>query len=590
MWQTCQSDTTNTRVRTTCGILIVLACVLAACGASSTVHHPIATATAKPAATPLPKGWNQVASPGVGSEGNPMAVAATSASDAWAVGQYEGLDSLQRTLIEHWGGAQWSYVISPSPGQTYNILLGVSADSANDAWAVGYSSNSPTGQAEQPLTEHWNGSAWSVVASASISQPSGRLTGVSARSAGDVWAVGYTESGGSNGQPVVRQPLIEHWNGSAWGLVSSPNIPVVSGSAAYDYLNAVTALAATNVWAVGSEDGQPMQALIEHWNGSQWTIVAGVNSDTNGNMLSSIAAVSANDIWAVGTGPLSPPLGCGVASGVLIEHWNGSRWSSVPYAQPPSSPYLYSFSSITAVASNDVWVVGGAVAYSTGSSGAFTPLIEHWDGSSWNIVSGPANGTTQGLTSVAAAGGAVWTVGQSEAPGGPGATQIEQWNGSQWSLVASPSPGTLANALNGVTAISANDVWAVGSSSAGTLAEHWNGAGWSVTPSPNSAPTDDVLNGVSGASSIDVWAVGSATNQTYTRSGLIEHWDGTQWSLSLTLPGSTQVSQELYGVAARYSNDAWAVGRGNGPLVEHWNGANWSNMSFHLEIALHGGI
>jgi hypothetical protein len=203
MWQTCQSDTTNTRVRTTCGILIVLACVLAACGASSTVHHPIATATAKPAATPLPKGWNQVASPGVGSEGNLMAVAATSASDAWAVGQYEGLDSLQRTLIEHWGGAQWSYVISPSPGQTYNILLGVSADSANDAWAVGYSSNSPTGQAEQPLTEHWNGSAWSVVASASISQPTGRLTGVSARSAGDVWAVGYTESGGSNGQPVT---------------------------------------------------------------------------------------------------------------------------------------------------------------------------------------------------------------------------------------------------------------------------------------------------------------------------------------------------------------------------------------------------
>ncbi|HEV2458963.1 MAG TPA: hypothetical protein VGS80_11405 [Ktedonobacterales bacterium] len=99
------------------------------------------------------------------------------------------------------------------------------------------------------------------------------------------------------------------------------------------------------------------------------------------------------------------------------------------------------------------------------------------------------------------------------------------------------------------------------------------------------AYTDDVLNGVSGASSIDVWAVGSATNQTYTRSGLIEHWDGTQWSLSLTLPGSTQVSQELYGVAARYSNDAWAVGRGNGPLVEHWNGANWSNMSFPTSSA-----
>jgi hypothetical protein len=581
MWQRRHNSTASGRARIACGLVIVLAGALAACGATSTAHHARATATVEPTTTPLPKGWNQFASPGIGAEGKLTAVAAMSASDTWAVGQYEGLDSLQRTLTEHWNGTQWSYISSPSPGQNYNILLGLSADSASDAWAVGYISNSPTGQTTQPLIEHWNGRVWSAVSGPSIGRAGGTLAGVSARSAGDVWAVGYTETGGTSNQPLVRQPLIEHWNGSSWGIVASPTIPVASGSPAYNELNAVTALSANNVWAVGSDSSHyPTQALIEHWDGSHWTLVSGANPDGNDNTLSGIAAVSANDIWAVGHGPLNQPLGCGVPNGVLIEHWDGSHWSSVPFAKPPSNPYLYSFSSVTAVASNDVWAVGGVLAYSTGSSAAFTPLIEHWDGSSWSIVSGPANGTTQGLSGIAAAGGMVWAVGQSEAAGGPGATQVEQWNGAQWALVSSPSPGTLANALNGVTALAANDVWAVGGSAGGTLAEHWNGAGWSVTPSPNGGATDDVLNGVAAASSSDVWAVGSATNDTYTRSGLIEHWDGTHWSLSLTLPPSGQFGQELYGVAARSATDAWAVGNANGPLVKHWNGATWATVPF----------
>jgi hypothetical protein len=63
------------------------------------------------------------------------------------------------TLILGWNGTAWSQVSSPSPGPASNVLTGVSADSATDAWAVGsYLSKS----VRDTLILHWNGTAWSV--------------------------------------------------------------------------------------------------------------------------------------------------------------------------------------------------------------------------------------------------------------------------------------------------------------------------------------------------------------------------------------------------------------------------------------------
>ena len=51
-------------------------------------------------------------------------------------------------------------MFTPNPGHLSDALSGVSAISATDAWAVGYAS-SRTGQ--QPLILHWNGTAWRQV-------------------------------------------------------------------------------------------------------------------------------------------------------------------------------------------------------------------------------------------------------------------------------------------------------------------------------------------------------------------------------------------------------------------------------------------
>jgi len=59
---------------------------------------------------------------------------------------------------QNWTGTQ-----PPSPGAAGNELFGVAALSACDAWAVGDDLTSNGGR--QTLTEHWNGSSWTVLPS-----------------------------------------------------------------------------------------------------------------------------------------------------------------------------------------------------------------------------------------------------------------------------------------------------------------------------------------------------------------------------------------------------------------------------------------
>jgi hypothetical protein len=71
-------------------------------------------------------------------------VAATSASNAWAVGAGPG-----GTLILHWNGTAWKQVPTPGTGE-----LTVAAPPGGLAWAVGY-----TGR--KTLILRWNGTTWS---------------------------------------------------------------------------------------------------------------------------------------------------------------------------------------------------------------------------------------------------------------------------------------------------------------------------------------------------------------------------------------------------------------------------------------------
>src|SRR5438309_1627762 len=123
--------------------------------------------TAKPLGSPTcVTAFHLVPSPNASDEDNSLfAVAALSSSDVWAAGIFSDPSSGQRTLAEHWNGQQWS-IIPTAPGSSgTDYLLGISASSADDVWAVG---NIDTGGPTHTLAERWNGSQWVSVPSQDV--------------------------------------------------------------------------------------------------------------------------------------------------------------------------------------------------------------------------------------------------------------------------------------------------------------------------------------------------------------------------------------------------------------------------------------
>ena len=159
----------------------------------------------------------------------------------------------------------------------------------------------------------------------------------------------------------------------------------------------------------------------------------------------------------------------------------------------------------------------------------------------------------------------------------------EQWNGKAWSLTPVPfSASASLTSLEGVFCVTAKDCWAVGRSGPSTLTVHWNGTTWSTQPSPSPQPGQlNTLQGVACPSATDCWAAG-VTSHIYTPPGgytrsLLEHWDGTSWSVAASPPGAVT----LYGVSCAGRSACLAVGDTSATIAaaQRWNGSRWLNLA-----------
>jgi hypothetical protein len=182
-----------------------------------------------------------------------------------------------------------------------------------------------------------------------------RLSGVTAVSTNDVWAAGESTTG-------EEHNLIEHWDGTAWSVIPSPPFPNTN----VDFMQSISAISATDIWAVGAftipnSQGSPLQTGTMHWDGTSWTIVPSPSPSSNFDVLNGVAAISSDDVWAVGSYTTVPLI-------TLIEHWDGVSWSVFP-SQPgqPSSELV----AVAAVSSTDAWSVGGQANFGQ-------TLIEHF--------------------------------------------------------------------------------------------------------------------------------------------------------------------------------------------------------------------
>lgn len=224
------------------------------------------------------------------------------------------------------------------------------------------------------------------------------------------------------------------------------------------------------------------------------------------------------------------------APAVVAATTSGCGFTVVP--SPNASTLRNSLNAVAVLSATDAWAVGS---YATEGNTFTATLIQHWDGASWRVIPSPNRLTT-------------------------------------------PNKNTI-NALNGVTAIAPDDIWAVGYSASldapyQTLTLHWNGKGWSIIDSPNStAGPYNALNAVTASGPDDVWAAGGAPYGfeggrrpiSSQSPGLLLHWDGRSWS-TVTPPPAGQFGTRS-GLVAVSRTDVWAVGEGD---PWHWDGARWS--------------
>jgi hypothetical protein len=300
-------------------------------------------------------------------------------------------------------------------------------------------------------------------------------------------------------------PFAEHFDGTTWSVVSTAAVTNAN-------LRGVAGVASNDVWAVGSVNTVVQahkhtttitSALIEHWDGTTWSAVPSP-TPTNGGTLGAVKAIASNDVWAAGT--VLDSTGAAVAA--LVEHWDGANWMIV---SSPAFTGVSTVGTISADASNDVWIAAGA-------------NLLHFDGASWSLVNPNTGVIAGGVDSLSPTN--VWAVGEGrDSDFDSNFARIEHWDGTSWTIVPSPrvnpaEPLDTQSDLAGIAAISANDIWAVGEALNQTITEHWDGKSWSVIASPDPGKFN-VLLAVTALSDGTVAAVGYQTDFAGHLSGII---------------------------------------------------------------------
>jgi hypothetical protein len=354
--------------------------------------EPTASASPSPSPTPGPScGFAVVPSPNASGADNMLSdVAVLSSTNAWAVGEYtaDGNGAV-RTLIQHYDGTGWTIVPSPNrllgtDRNQINTLLGVTAITSSDVWAVGYTVS--LDDPYQTLTMHWNGTAWSIVDSPNYTFPGAynTLLDVSATGQNDVWAVGGSGLGGGS-----SRGLLLHFDGSAWSLQAGPPNTEFWASSAR---NGVVALSPNDVWAVGDYDAW-------HFDGTGWTVPA-----AGAQFANDVHATGPGTVWAVGSFIANPYSG-GVRY-PIGHHFTGTGWQQHHAADLEPG----AFNGVGVRATDDVIAVG--------YSDQFTYALR-WNGTTWQpLAAGNANPSPNTnlalanvLHSVASAGDTTWAVG-----------------------------------------------------------------------------------------------------------------------------------------------------------------------------------
>jgi hypothetical protein len=316
------------------------------------------------------------------------------------------------------------------------------AASSPAAWAVGFAVKAKGSALPQPIIRHWTGRTWRLVTlPAKIGRELARqfavLYEVGAASARDVWI--FDLAGG-----YLRL------DGSRWSLGQLPGASEKSG--ALILIDAANVFSSTDVWAFGARVSASgvITPYAAHYNGRTWSR-ATVPDQPAGGLITAVAAVSSRDIWAVTTGLLPPPASAAARSAVAASP---AARLAVARLRAAASP-------------------------------ADQQVVLHWTAKTgWRDAAQQPNLTSadQLVSAVAEPNGDVWFGGSANNKANGTSPLTAEWNGTRWSVKDLPAKASSADwQLAVMEPDGTGGIWAVAADSNSDAERIWHlhGVRWS---------------------------------------------------------------------------------------------------------------
>lgn len=327
----------------------------------------------------------------------------------------------------------WTVQSTPNPSTVLDDLTSVSCRSTSDCTAVGFHHFDQV-QGFVPYAERWNGKSWTVKTLPTTKYAyDSELDSVSCATSTWCMAVGqYADEG------FDPAGLAEKWDGVSWRVQSMPE----PSSASAVYIYSVSCTSPTSCMAAGETGSvQPSgwldEPLIEHWNGSSWRILPTPNLSMGGQ-LEAVSCRYANRCTAVGYVMTKSPFPAGPPyPAPLAERWNGNKWVQQPMSTP-SDAYTTDLQAVSCPSLTECVAVG----FKQIQGLVYEPMVQAWNGTKWSVKSAPMPSTESRLTSVSCPSATACTAigsilrGSTDLP----APFAERWNGSKWTTESMTYP------------------------------------------------------------------------------------------------------------------------------------------------------
>ncbi len=234
------------------------------------------------------------------------------------------------------------------------------------------------------------------------------------------------------------------------------------------------------------------------------------------SVLTGIAAIRGSDAWTLGSGDTGQPPILGI-----VEHWNGKSWRRIALPLGVAADWD---------AANPIVVAAGAT--SDSNLWAFSLVSATYlrkDGTtrSTGTLPEPSSGSPDPIVTVVRSSTDVWALGGSTYRSSvlPYAAHLD---GTSWSVVPVPGAGPIV----GVSALSANDIWAVIGDSELALGTtkssivHWNGTTWKTVKLSSRLP--GIPSSILALSDHNVWIGGGRRNSKHGLSEYVAQWTGSK--------------------------------------------------------------